>query len=73
MTGKNLKQKVLGGVLALGMIAAIGMGSSSTASAAGFHGRRVVIVERGPVFVPRPYFGWRAGFYGPRFYARRCR
>ena len=70
MKRNSLVKKAIGAVLALGAIAAIGLGSATTASARPLCGyRETVRVER---FVPvyRPRFGF--GFYvGPRFVVRR--
>jgi hypothetical protein len=79
MRRNTLIQKILGGVLALGMIAAFGMGSSSTASAAGFDrdGGRRFVAERHDRdrFIRRDdHFGGDRFYYGGRFYAGpRCR
>ncbi|HUK90940.1 MAG TPA: hypothetical protein VLZ81_11110 [Blastocatellia bacterium] len=78
MKRNGLVKKIIGGVLALGIIAAMGIGSSSTASAAGFdHGRFFVSERRYPGrFYPYRYEHFRRDrffFGGARFYPRyRC-
>jgi hypothetical protein len=55
MKRNGLIKKIAGGFLALGFIAAMGMGSSSTASAAGFDHYRYFVPARHEVvrFAPR--------------------
>jgi hypothetical protein len=69
MRGNRLVKKIVGGVLALGAIGAIGLGSASTASAQDrFIGREGVRVEAR--FAPAPVVVYHDNFRRDRFYSR---
>ncbi|HEY6330088.1 MAG TPA: hypothetical protein VI756_12185 [Blastocatellia bacterium] len=66
MKRNGLIKKIAGGFLALAFIAAMGMGSSSTASAAGFDHGRYFVAERhyrAPFF---PRYRFEGRFFHPR-------
>jgi len=80
MERKGFVKKIVGGILAVGMVAAIGIGTSSTASAAGFdHDRgRGFVAERHDYRFDRDrddhFRRDRFVFGGGYFYGRdRCR